>query len=370
LELEDFVPEAINTMHGIMTSTVYIQHKGIKGMQADLSDDDLTFSTSGVLGMSLALYPEEQLGALKWMHDYLIDPDDYPANDDGHLFYSILYYPEEIAAQNPAEIGWLNYHDPEQGIVISRNRFQDENDVVSTYNARATRIRGHAGPDANTIRLIGEGVPWIIGGGRTGLTAVQTNLFPAQGATPRKDSKGLGTLHEYYFPNDSPDAYAVGSGSSVGTKDHQRILYISYSEEAGASAVVVSREQSTNGKRWRINTPEFNQLTEMKNGFLLTAPNGATMQVQFLEPNAPLRIESGKVRYGGETERHNAGIWCQEKPYTHSRFIDVYCKGNVNAVISLQSSGKKHPEVSSSADGKVKVGEKEIALPGFEAVIN
>jgi hypothetical protein len=368
-ELADFAPEAVHTLQGIMTSTVAIEHKGIKGMQADLSDDDLTFSTSGVLGMSFALYPEEQRAALKWMHHYLIDPANYQMHEDGHLIYSLLFYPENTEAKNPAEIGWLTYHDPEQGIVISRNRFQDENDIVSTYNAKATRIRGHAGPDANTFRLIGEGVPWIIGGGRTGLTAGQSNLFPAIEATAERDSKGLGTLHDYQFMEDASDAYAIGSGSSVGTQNHQRIHYTSFSDETGASAVVVVKEQSANGKRWRINTPEFNQLTETKNGFLLTAPNGASMQVQFLEPQGPLRIESGKVRYGGETEQHNSGIWYRGEAYTHSRYIDVYCQGKVNAVISVQPVGKAHPQATRLPSEKIRVGEKEVALPGFEAVI-
>jgi len=38
-------------------------------------------------------------------------------------------------------------------------------------------------------------------------------------------------------------------------------------------------------------------------------------------------------------------------------------------VISVQPPGKTHPEVSLSSDGKIRVGEKEISLPGFEAII-
>ncbi|MFP4504153.1 MAG: hypothetical protein ACLFOZ_05555 [Cyclobacteriaceae bacterium] len=367
-QLEEYAPQTLQTLHGIMTSTVNIPHRGGKGIQADLSDDDLMFSTGGVLGMAFSLYPSAQQGALKWMHDYLIEPTNY-TEDEEQLIYSLLFYPEDTEAQNPAEIGWLTYHDPQQGIVISRNRFRDENDVVSTYNAKATRIRGHAGPDANTFRLIGEGVPWIIGGGRTGLTAGQSNLFPAKEATAERDDKGLGTLHDYQFLEEDPDAYAIGSGSAVGTQDHQRIHYTSFSEETDASAIVIVKERSANGRRWRINTPEFNTLTEHKDGFLLTAPNGASMQVKFLEPEAPLRIESGKVRYGGETDRHNSGIWYRGKGYAHSRYIDVYCEGDVYAVISLQPAAKTHPEVKQMSATKIRVGDKEISLPGFEAAL-
>ncbi len=192
-DLTDFVPETVNTLQGIMTSTVAIEHStGVRGMQADLSDDDPMFSTEGLLGTAFKLYPAEQQAVLKWMHDYLIQPESYAGNEDGHLFYSILYYPDTLEKQNPAEIGWLTYHDPDQGVVVTRNRFRDENDIVVTYNAKATRIQGHAGADINTFRIIGTGVPWVIGAGRTGLTAGQTNLFPGPGRNRRKERSRIG----------------------------------------------------------------------------------------------------------------------------------------------------------------------------------
>jgi hypothetical protein len=212
-------------------------------------------------------------------------------------------------------------------------------------------------------------VPWIIGGGRTGLTAGQSNLFPGQEATAERDNKGLGILHDFRFKQDSPAAYAVGSGSCVGTEDHKRIHYTTFGSETDASVVVVVKDVSKNGRRWRINTPEFNELTEYEEGFLLTAPNGASMRVQILEPQAPLRIESDLVRYGGETKRHNPGIWYQGKSYTHSRYIDVYCDGKVNAVISVQPAGEAHPEVVLSSPTQVMVGKEEIRLPDFEQIL-
>lgn len=367
-DLADFVPETVNTFHALMTSTVAIEHReGIKGIQADLSDDDLMFSTGGVLGMAFRLYPEYQHAALKWMHDYLIQPEDYGANDDGQLFYSILYYPDSLEKQNPAEIGWLTYHDPEQGIVITRNRFKDKNDIVTTYNAKATRIKGHAGPDANTFRIIGLGVPWVIGAGRTGLTAGQTNLFPSFEETSRKDDKGLGSLHRYQFFEDGKGGYAVGSGSCVGTENHQRILYTSFDDKSLAEAVVVVADHSSNGRRWRINTPEFNSLQKNTDGYTLFAPNGASMRVRFLLNMNSIQLESGKVPYGGETKRHNNGIWFQNEPYAHSRYIDYYCKGDVKAVITIQPEGKEHPKVIQGKSGAdMQVGDLEIALPPFQ----
>jgi len=362
--LMDFAPQIRNSLHALMTSTVAIEHRGIRGLQADLSDDDLMFSTGGVLSMGFSLYPQEQHAALRWMHDYLIPPEDYEHYTDETLFYSILYYPEDVKPQNPAKIGWLTYQDPQQGVVIHRNRFRDENDIVSTYNAKQTRVRGHAGPDANTFRLVGLGVPWVIGGGRTGYTAGQTNLFPSEEETYEKDSKGQGTLHAYEFAGNH--SYALGSGSPVGTEDHQRIMYTSYDEKSQAAAVVVVRDRSANGKRWRINTPEFNEMHKIEDGYQLTAPDGSSMQITFLSWNEQSKLDTGKVRYGGATQRNNNGIWYQNELYTHSRYIDFYCYRDVLAVITLQAADKAYPPVRMDHDNSgIKVGELKIELPDF-----
>lgn len=362
--LQEFAPKTVNTLHGLMTSTVAIKHRGIRGVNADLSDDDMMFATGGVLAMGFSLYPKEQHAALKWMHDYLIRPEDYAYYTDETLFYSILYYPEDIDPQNPADIGWLSYHDPEQGIVIRRNRFQDEHDIVTTYNAKQTRIRGHAGPDANTFRIIGLEVPWVIGGGRTGLTAGQSNLFPSVEETNENDRKTLGKLHDYHFFEEG--AYAIGSGSAVGTHDHQRIMYTSFDKQSGAEAVVVIADRSANGRRWRINTPEFNRLEDTENGYMLKAPNGNTLRVRFLPASNDRKMETGTLRYGGNTTSHNLGIWYQDEGYANSRYIDVYCRQNITAVITLQQEGMEHPALSQQADGEIIVGSLSIRLPEFE----
>jgi hypothetical protein len=361
--LQNFAPETVNTLHGLMTSTVAIKHRAIRGVNADLSDDDMMFATGGVLAMGFSLYPEEQHAALKWMHDYLIHPEEYAHYTDETLFYSILYYPEALKPQNPAEIGWLTYHDPEQGIVIRRNRFRDENDIVTTYNAKQTGIRGHAGPDANTFRIIGLGVPWVIGGGRTGNTAGQSNLFPSEEATNKKDRKTLGTLHDFQFFENG--AYAIGSGSALGTQDHQRIMYTSFDEQSGAEAVVVIADRSANGRRWRINTPEFNQVEETENGYILSAPNASTLRVKYLPASHERKLEKGILRYGGDTQTHNLGIWYQGEGYANSRYIDLFCDKDITAVITLQKDGQDHPEVTLQSEDEVVVGSLKIRLPEF-----
>ncbi|GHB86647.1 hypothetical protein GCM10007390_47860 [Persicitalea jodogahamensis] len=364
-DMADFVPETVNTLQGLMTSTVAIEHKaGVSGIQADLSDDDLMFTTDGLLGMAFNLYPADQQAALKWMHDYLLQTKNDATNDDGQLFYSMLYYPDTLEKQNPAQIGWLTYHDPDQGVVITRNRFRDENDIVVTYNAKATEIKGHAGADINTFRIIGMGVPWVIGSGRTDLTAGQTNLFPNLEETAEKNNRRLGKLHDYQFFKDGQGGYAIGSGSCVGTEDHRRILYTSFDSTSQAEAVIVVVDHSSNGRRWRINTPEFTQLVTNPQGYTLFAPNGSSMRVQFMGTSGPVQLESSKLPYGGHTTRHNNGIWYQGEVYSHSRYIDFYCQGSVTAVITLQSAGKSHPRAILGKSGSIiSIADLQLTLP-------
>ncbi len=150
----------------------------------------------------------------------------------------------------------------------------------------------------------------------------------------------------------------------MGTRNHRRTLYVSFDPASQAEAVIVVVDQSANGRRWRVNTPEFNQLETNSRGYTLAAPNGSSMRVQFLQNPKPVQLESGQLPYGGRTVRHNGGIRYQGEGYAHSRYVDCYCQGSVTAVITLQSAGKKHPEaiLGKSAYG-LSVADLQLKLP-------
>ena len=361
-ELENYAPKAINSLWGLSTSTIAIPTNNMLGVKADLSDDNLNSSLISTLAIGMRIYPEEQLPAIKWMHDYLFDPEIH-YDSRGGLMYSMINYPDTIKAVNPSELGWLNYHDPEQGVVIFRNRFKDENDIVSTYTATSKRVQGHKGPDTNTFRLIGLGVPWFVGAGRTSEVAGQTNLFPAKDKTPLKGSlDSLGTLHDYKFLEDYSGGYALGSGSCVGVENHKRFYYTNYSKKTGANALLVIADRSDNGRRFRINTPEFNRVVIENDGFTIVGPNGANLKATVLEVNKPLQIKTGKVRYGGSTKRNNPGIHYKGEQYEFNHWIDVYNNGNIFLVITLQEQGKVHPNVIKKGR-LIEVGEVSVEIP-------
>ncbi|WP_194774827.1 hypothetical protein [Pararhodonellum marinum] len=350
--LEQLAPSAIHTMWGFSTfSMATATLPELLGMKPDLSDDNLNLR-KGTFGLSLRLYPPEQIPALKWMHDYL--------NDEG--IFSILYYPTQKKSVNPEEMGWLSYADPEQGVALFRNRFQDEEDILAAYNVSATRVKGHQGPDVNTFRIIGLGAPLIVGGGRTSLMAGQSNLFP--GPVSSQD-KGTSSAGEFLgFEADSNGSgHAWGRGSSTGVIDHHRYFSADYSKQSGSEAVFIVADSSMDGRVWRINTPEFNAIETDENGFTITTPDGASLRGHVLQTKRPLEIQTGKNRYGGETVRLNPGIHFRGKTYSHTHWIDVYNEGQIVVVLTLQPKGIVHPTVEMMPSGKeVSVGKQVLGI--------
>jgi len=350
--LEQFVPQALNTMWGLSTFSLSIEtYPGQIGMKPDLSDDNHNLR-AGTYGINFRLYPREQIPALKWMHDYLKDDS----------IYSILYYPADETAINPEKLNWLTYSDPEQGVAIFRNRFQDEKDIVAVYNTSATRVKGHSGPDVNTFRIIGLGAPLVVGAGRTGLVAGQTNLFPGPVTPEDKGNNSAGKFLSFESKEDG-SGHACGKGSSTGVEEHIRCFLVDYSGKSGTEAVFVVADSSKNGRIWRLNTPEFNSITTDKEGFTITTPDGASLRGHVLQVKKPLNINTGKVRYGGETVRHNGGIHYRGQNYIYNNWIDIENDGEITVVLTLQPQGRKHPEVNLGAsDHEVLVGGQRILL--------
>ena len=331
--IQSIAPQLEHAVKGIASTALNIEtSRGKWGIKPDLPDDGLNLG-DGLFSMALRLYPSEQIPLIKWMHDYLKEEN----------FYSLLYYRQTQNVDNPEIANWLNFSDSTQGVVTFRNRYRDDNDIVAVFNTSNRRVAGHKGPDVNTFRILGLGVPWIIGGGRTNLVAGQTNLFPGPiDPSDKGDMRTVGKLVNHSFQSDG-SGEAVGIGSSMGVEGHVRKWMVDYSGETGAAAVFVISDWSENGKVWRINTPEFIDVKIDVDGFRLTAPNGASMQAHFFGKGEQIDITSGRVRYGGETIRLNTGILFQGNQYAYSKYVDLVIDREVVVIMTMQPKGLTHP---------------------------
>ena len=330
-KLENFAPHAVESLHGWSTSTVSIKHPAGKGIQPDLSDDDPQGNYL-LTALGLRLYPENQVPAIKWMHDYLLDVDRID-DERGYLFYSLCWYPEDVKTVNSEKLGWTTFVDSTYGIAVWRNRFQDENDIVVAFNAPLKRVNGHKGPDNLTFRIIGLGNIWAVGAGRTNEIAGQTNLFPSKPADSERVETKKYESHSFEYGKKDNVYFASGEGSCMDVKNHQRKIEVEFTNEN--SAVIIIEDTSENGKIWRLNTPEFNDVEILKNGFILTAPNGSKMEVTAPSTQITGEISFSKVNYGGSTSRHNNGIGFGDQYWRFNKAIDIPCNRNIEVNIEI-----------------------------------
>ncbi len=353
--IEQNVPNAVNSLWAYSTATVAIPGTSSKVMQPDFSDDD-PMSSYFLYPIGLKLLPETQKPALLWMLNYLSGPDTW-ANDGEQLFYNILWTPENIQPENPAKSGWLTYLDADQGMALFRNRFQDGNDIVAGFTATAKRVRGHQGFDNLGFRILGLGSIWAVGAGRTDQVAGHTCLFPVSDITNHSGKNGvLGKVIETRFESDG-SGMMTASGSCMGVANHVRTFQADYSGKSGAEAVFIITDRSENGKIWRMNSPEFNELRINPDGFTLVSQDGAELKAVVFTDAAQLKVTTSKVYYGGNTKVHNRGIEYHGKSYAWTNAIDCNTNGNITVVLTLQPKGKAHPTVTMK-DNKILI-EKE-----------
>lgn len=321
-----------------LLTTVPIPQGRLYGLHPDLSDDNPIYIGEGTAGLAFYYASPDRIAGLKWIYDRLVGAsgDRSWDSDRAGTLYSILYYPSSTEAVQPQGTGWTFFHDPKVGVVMDRNRFMDADDIVFVTNATSRRADGgHSGPDVNTIRLIGLGAPFLVGGGRTGHTAGQTNLFAGPPADKSDDTLGKVLQAEL--------GRVVVEGSCMGVDSHRRAVAIDYSGQSGAPGLFVNGETSRNGRIWRLNTPEFNKVETDGNRITITSPKGSSLVVTLLEPAAPVFRTGVMERSTGDT---NLGIPYHGVTYRSNKWIETDVQGRVFAVMTLQKG--KAPAIESN----------------------
>jgi hypothetical protein len=165
----------------------------------------------------------------------------------------------------------------------------------------------------------------LVGGGRTGHTAGQTNLFAGPPADKSDDNLGKVLQAEL--------GRVVVEGSCMGVDSHRRAVAIDYSGMSGAPGFFVNGETSRNGRIWRLNTPEFNTVKTDGNRITITSPDGSSLVVTLLEPAAPVFRTGVMERSTGDT---NLGIPYHGVTYRSNNWIEAEVQGRVFAVLTLQ----------------------------------
>lgn len=239
--------------------------------------------------------------------------------------------------------------------------------MVAAFTTTAKRIRAHQSGDNLSFRLQGLDNIWVLGGGRTNLSAGQPTVYATDTISLQERYIGGATgslITHGFYPEGG--GYAMGKGSCMGVQDHQRFFEVSYdSATTGAAAVIHIQDTSSNGKTWRLTTPEWNTVTTLPDGFLITAPHGATLKATVLSQARPLQVKTSRVPYNGTTTENAAGIPYKGSQYPASMAIDVAMPGYVTIVLTVQPAGYPHPQVRRQAGGGLWVGQKKLAAPDW-----
>jgi hypothetical protein len=348
------VPEVGKTLWTTLVATVPIKNRNGRGLHPDLSDDHPVYEGQGTAGIAFWLTEPAWLPATRWMYDRLVGGfgDGTWDSARGGALYSLLFYPTDIEAAPPGEPHGNAYVDKTLGVVVFRKSYKDEQDIVTLVNATSRRASGgHSGPDVNTLRLIGLGAPFIVGGGRTGDTAGQSNLFA--GPPPKNDNGQLGKLVEVTLDSDGSGTAFV-QGSCLGVLDHRRSVAVDYSEASGSPALICNGETSENGRLWRLNTPEFNSIRTEGRAIIIESPVGSTLVITVLEPENPV-FRTGVVPRGGGDEQ--PGFPFHGKKYLNNKYVEFDCDRNVFVVMTLQRGEAPQVESVRSLHGiTAKVG--------------
>lgn len=343
--LSVLAPYCDNAIATHATVIAFLQGMGrARALKPDFSDDNVGVRPEFFL-QAFRIYPDSLQAPLRWLTDAMGDE----GNDEA-IFYKLAWYPFTAAPVNPALAGWLHTVEPAQGAIAFRNRFQDSTDIIAAFTTTAKRIRAHQSGDNLSFRLMGLDNIWVVGGGRTGLKAGQPTVFASDSISLKDRYQGGATgqlLQHSFYPQGG--GYALGSGSCMGVKDHQRFFEVLYDSAAtGAAAVLRLHDRSVNGKTWRLTTPEWNKVTTLPDGFLITAPNGATLKATVLQA-APVQVRTSAVPYNGTTTENASGIPYKGRQYPNSTAIDVAMQQEITVILTLQPAGKPHPTVK--ADG-------------------
>jgi hypothetical protein len=359
------------------------------GIHLDFGDDNNNHRGEGCYGLAFYFCPEFLHPGLRFWYDQLVgqDGDQTWDRERSGLMYSILYYRDDVAPQDPALMKeWTNANMETggNGYVTFRNRYQDSDDIMAQLYAKFRGNAGHSGPDALSFRIAGLDAPFAVGGGRYGpdINAADTGkgqdaylrsmntLYPVDPANELTISGQSGTLVgvPQLFPDGGGSVTLRIGRNNVNTLNHTRRFLADYSDASGADAVYVISDTSDNGGWWQYCQVDLDPLTDAitvsGNTFTVTNPNGTSLKGTVLYPEGDLQWTTGSRIRGSSYGYYGASYGSNE--FVHFRSPD----GDYLVVMTVCDAGIPHPAVNAvagsaaNADRAIQIGGLTVSVDG------
>ena len=347
------------------------------GLRPDFSDDHPIWEGEGTAALAFAVSPQEYLPGLKWIFRRLVGDlgDQTWDAASGNGLYALLFYPHDLPEKNPAEVWGLAWQDPSFGMFLFRNRFKDEQDIVAQIVAKLRpTFGGHEGRDALSFRILGLGIPWAVGSGRTTDLQGQTSLFPGDPEKLPNPPPGMVSAVVDSFLRASGDGWVTMSMelTDTGVRSQVRQFVVDYSGQSGAPALFVVSDRSENGRFWRMNTPDFNKIETSENRFTITAPGGQKLAARILYPPSKVMPRTGNFprgssyAFGSIGLRDEPGAFGTQAYQIGNRWVDFESSdGQFLVAMVLLPADAYEPEIAGAQRDKtweVRVGNQSLSL--------
>lgn len=292
LDIRDYVPGSRYALWTVYASAMRTNPaKGEQpGLHPDFGDDNPHITGEGVWGQAFQLVPSALQGALKFWYDRIPGAQGYGSFDryrNGTL-YSYLYYPDDVVAEDPMQNqNWkdLFLDTAGNGMLTARNAYRDSTDVISQFYLKLRGNKGHNGPDGLSFRILGNGNPIAVGGGRYGIQingqhaylSSMNSLYPV---FPEATLSISGYSSQVISAGAQSDGaswvVARADTNNLGVYNHKRAWFTDFAPAEGLKAVIGVADSSENGKVWQMCTLESNTVQKKSgsHGFLVSSPQG------------------------------------------------------------------------------------------------
>lgn len=351
-----------------------------KGLRPDFTDDHNSWDPEGTAALAFAFAPEPYKPGMKWMFRRLCgDLGDQTWDcSTGNGLWSLLFYPNDLAEQNPSTAWGNTYADYSYGVFMFRNRYQDANDfVMQTHGNMRQNLGGHSSADGLSFRIYGLGVPWCVGSGRTGDPRGQTNVFQYDpNIITSSGTRLVPSIIDTYLRANG-DGYTVMNmdTTEIGVSNQTRRIITDYSGSSGAPGYFIVSDSSNDGTWWRMNTPDFNTITTDSNSFTITSPDGHKLTAKVLWPLNPT-FRTGTFNRPPNLFYKNINSAANSLPYTTiNKWVDFQGNGDGKflVAITITENGAPIPNIAAVGTGvtqTITTGTRTVTLDGNSINVN
>ena len=322
---------------------------------------------SNVAGLSIRLSKHAE--ALWSWFDQLTDlenPDKKPPSNRCGLYHNALCYPYG-STHAPLSTLPTSILDTRQGQLLYRTQWKDAGDLVLGVLARSTHVGGHSQDDAGSVRVIGMGYHWILGGGQNRPQADwQSVAIPLDEEEDRKQKAGCGAI---FYEETDHSGFTLGLDlrRPRGAYCERYLRFLSHpSPEIEGALCILDQIDDHRGLPWsfQLTLSPQHRIHRHENGITLKAPDQSCMHLHFFTSPDEVHLcklpETSRTFANGNLESY-ASFPVMKAPYAPRKHLSIY------TLLTFSKSGHI-PNISKQEGLAFKLDDTQVPHPFSSAI--